>query len=413
MSNLVRANEPGDAVRVMIDFVARAWERTRDVNATLDDLAIVQGLARGAWAAQHSRWRAEALRHAGCLDEATALALNARKTFAALHDEFHEAQCLRLLGHIASERGAPRGGRKLVAEARGMMSELQAEWGRAQCDVVLGELDYLLGDHASAVERLENALGPLDRAQDILGRGQCLILLALIRMGQNDCERARRHLIEARQGFDRIGYRLGTAQCDVALAHADHRSGEIDSARARAQNALASFRMLGTPRGQSGALRVMAMAAIDAGDLVDAEQRARDARELYERIGDPWGLVESQLLLVQVSLAGGSPDARERLQSCDISTVQEHEPLQHWHLTHAWLACKEGRFEDALGHLEAAKQALQGGGLADHALQLTGRLALMPWPEALRPRVKQALMTEADTVPPSFQFSRTARRSSS
>ncbi|MFW5740805.1 MAG: protein kinase domain-containing protein, partial [Myxococcota bacterium] len=267
VTNLIRAKEEGEAVRVMIDFVGRAWERSRDVNATLADLKLIEGLPRGAWAAMHKRWSAEALRHAGQLDEATTLAFTARRAFASLNDPFNEAQCLRLLGHIASEKGAPRDGRAMVAEARSMMDRLQDSWGRAQCDVVLGELDYLLGNHELATRQLQGAIDPLDRAQDLLGRGQCLILLALIDLGRNACDSSRKHLTSARQGFDRIGYRLGTAQCDVALAHVDHRSGELESARARGQNALSAFRLLGTPRGQTAALRVMAMAALDAGDL--------------------------------------------------------------------------------------------------------------------------------------------------
>jgi hypothetical protein len=136
----------------------------------------------------------------------------------------------------------------------------------------------------------------------------------------------------------------------------------------------------------------MAMAALDAGDLADAEQRATEALELFEQIGDPWGLVESRLLVAQVALARGTPDARALVESIDIESVQEREPLQHWHLTKAWLEAKEGQFELALTHLENAKNALQGGRLGDHALQLTARLSSMPWPESLKSKVDTALL---------------------
>ena len=42
--------------------------------------------------------------------------------------------------------------------------------------------------------------------------------------------------------------------------------------------------------------------------------------------------------------------------------------------------------------MEAAKNALGGGRLGDHALQLSARLSLMPWPESLKPRVQEALL---------------------
>ncbi len=392
VTNLVRAKEEGEAVRVMIDFVARSWERTRDVNATISDLHLIDGLPRGGWAAMHNRWLAEALRHAGQLEDANALASSARRAFASLNDPCNEAQCLRLLGHIASEKGAPRDGREMVAKARSMMDRIHDPWGRAQCDVVLGELDYLLGAHTLAAQELEQAIEPLEQAQDVLGRGQCQILLALIDLGRNDARSARKHLISARQGFDRIGYRLGTAQCDVALAHADHRLNEVESARARGQNALSSFRLLGTPRGQTAALRVMAMAALDAGDLVDAEQRANEALELFEQIGDPWGLAESKLLLAQVALARGAPEAREILEAIEIARVQEREPLQHWHLTMAWMLARDGQFDEALNHLEQAKHALGDGRLGDHALPLSSRVASLSWPDSYKEKLDAVLL---------------------
>lgn len=396
---LIRAREVNEAVRVMIDYVSRGWERTRDVNATLEDLAMIEGLARGAWAAMHSRWRAEALRHSGQLDEAATLAHSARRAFEALHDVFNEAQCMRLLGHVASDKGAPRDGRVLVSEARRMMSALGDEWGLAQCDVVLGELDYLLGAHDQAEQELKQALAPLERAQDILRQGQCHILIALIQQARNDCDGSRQHLFEARRGFDRIGYRLGTAQCDVALAHADHRAGELEAARARAQNALSAFRMLGTPRGQSAALRVMAMASLDAGELNEAERCANETLRVFEQMGDPWGLVEARLLLAQVALARGHlDDAQAWLSHCDVESLQEREPKQHWHLTQSWLAFRQGRHAEALAHLQAAKDALGDNRLGDHAPYLFTRLSAMPWPADMRPQVDEAIPVAPLTI---------------
>ncbi len=393
VTNLIRAKEIGEAVQLMLSFVAKGWARTRDVGATLEDLAMIDGLTRGAWAAEHKRWRAEALRHAGNFDEAMALVVAARRAFAAVNDVVNEAHCMRLMGHIASEKGSPREGRKLVQQARMLMVSQKQEWGRAQCDVVLGELDYLLGEYDRSERALRDALPPLERAQDVLGGGQCLILLALIEITRNENEKARNFLLEARQGFDRIGYRLGTAQCDVALSHADHRIGELEACRARAQNTLSAFRMLGTPRGQAGALRVMAMAALDAGDFSDAERSAMDAMAIFDKMGDPWGVVEARLILAQIALARGLPDASELVDQCDIiNRVQEKEPLQHWHLTKAWLAHREARYDDAVVHLEAARDALGDGRLGDHALQLFARMSAMPWPDALRNRVRHAVL---------------------
>lgn len=392
VTNLIRANEHGQAVRMMIEFVARAWERTRDVNATIGDLRLIEGLPRGAWAALYQRWMADALRHAGHLDEAQQLATQARMAFHNLNDLYHEAQCLRLLGHIASEKGCPRDGKVLVSQARAIMGRVQNAWGRAQCDVLLGELDYLLGNHEQARKHLEKAIPPLEQAQDVLGRGQCEVLLSFIELGVNNLQASRQHLLTARQEFDRIGYRLGTAQCDVVLAHTDHRDGEVQAARARGQNALASFRLLGVPRGQAAAVRVMAMAALQAGELSDAQQNALTAIELYEQLGDPWGIAEGQLLVAQVALARSDPEAAALLKAVDIDSVQEPEPRQHWHLTSAWLAAQQGDFELALQHLHQAKHTYHDGRLADQALQLAARVQALRWPEAYKQRLSEACL---------------------
>ena len=225
----------------------------------------------------------------------------------------------------------------------------------------------------------------------MLRGGQCLILLALIAIARNDPSAAREHLSDARRGFDRLGYRLGTAQCDIGLAHADHRCGELEAAKARGHNALAAFRMQGTPRGQTAAFRVMAMAEIDGGELNEAEQHARECKALFDQMGDPWGIVESQLLLAQVALARGAPEAEQLVAECDVSAIQEKEPVQHCHLTRAWLACRQHRFLEAVEEIELATSSMPGGGLADHSFQLYVRLVAMPWPEELRERVFQGL----------------------
>jgi hypothetical protein len=117
-------------------------------------------------------------------------------------------------------------------------------------------------------------------------------------------------------------------------------------------------------------------------------------------MGDPWGMVESKLLLAQASLARGAPDARERVEACDVTGLQEREPVQHWHLTRAWLAHREGRHLEALLELEEAS-VVMGGGLGDHATQLFTRLSSMPWPEPLRERVRVACLVALPATTPS------------
>jgi hypothetical protein len=93
-----------------------------------------------------------------------------------------------------------------------------------------------------------------------------------------------------------------------------------------------------------------------------------------------------------VALSRGTPDAREILEAIEIQRVQEREPLQHWHLTMAWMLARDGAFDDALHHLEQAKVALGDGRLGDHALPLSVRVASLSWPESYKAKLEDVLL---------------------
>ncbi|MHC5804506.1 hypothetical protein ACYTX7_09890, partial [Streptococcus pyogenes] len=80
-----------------------------------------------------------------------------------------EAHALRLLGHLASDTGAPAQGRQQVALAIARFEDLRDERGLAAALVVLGEIDYLLGEHARAREVLLEASQRCDDVGDMLG----------------------------------------------------------------------------------------------------------------------------------------------------------------------------------------------------------------------------------------------------
>src|SRR5262249_33728903 len=148
--NLLRAGDVEDAAALLHAHTARVWGKSRDAASTLRDLALLDGRLEGLALARQLRWRAEAMRHAGGLDDARRAAEAARSLFADAGEVSEEATCLRLLGHIASDMAAPAHGRRLVARALTLFQELGDEHGIAQCEVVLGEIDYLLGEHGRA-----------------------------------------------------------------------------------------------------------------------------------------------------------------------------------------------------------------------------------------------------------------------
>lgn len=378
--NLLRAGDDDVAARLMFSFIEGAWSRGRDTAATLKDLAMLEGRVIGGAAAEYAFWRAEALRHIGKLEEAREQAERARRAFEQAGDRTKEAHALRLLGHLASDVGAPAQARLQVALAIARFEELKDERGLAAALVVLGEIDYLLGEHARAREVLLEASKHCQAAKDMLGGAQCFILLAMIETAVGGYRRARDLLVHARSAFDSIGYRLGIAQCDVVLGHADHRAGEMDAARARALSARAAFRELMNPRGEAACERLLALIAIDTDDFAAGGAHASVAAKIFERLQDPWGDLEARLLLTQVALAKSDPQAKQLAADCEKIVLDEAEPRQHRHLTLAWLAQIEARWQDAANEIDRARAAFgDKARCGDHTPQLLRRFARMAW----------------------------------
>ncbi len=379
--NLLRAGDDDIAAALMFRFIAGAWTRGRDTAATLRDLQLLEGRVSGPAAAEYARWRAEALRHIGRLEEARDQGELARRAFAEGGDAASEAHALRLLGHIASDLGSPAQGRLQVEDAVTRFERIGDEQGRAQAQVVLGEIDYLLGDHLRARAELLDASARCSTTGDVLGRAQCLILLALTETAAGGHQHARALLTEARTEFERIGYRLGLAQCDVSLGHADYRAFEFDSARTHALTARASFRELQNPRGEAACERLLAMVALDTDDFDAAQAHAQVAARLFDSLQDPWGELESKLLIAQVALARGDGEAKGLVAACDSIQLDEAEPRQHRHLTRAWLAQREGRWQNAEEEIERARSVFGGDWTqtGDHTPALLKRLSRLPW----------------------------------
>ncbi len=380
--NLLNAGEPDNAAHLLFEFLARAWHGAREPLATLADLELLKGHLQGRSLALKHRWQAEALRHVGRTDEAITHADIARTTFEELGDEESLAHCLRLLGHLDSEKGASAEGLLLVDLAHQLFERQDDALGMAQCEAVTGEIEYLLGNYEHAREVVEAGEAHFKKIRQPLGRGQCLLLLSWIDHSEGATARARRLTLEARAEFEKAGYRLGIAQADVSLAHVEHRLMNFYSAEVGAMDALGAFDALRTPRGQGGSERLLAMIGLDTDDLDMAELHAGRAQSIYMQMGDPWGQLEAGLLDCQVALCRHDVERAEKLlAACAKIRVEEAEPRQHYLMTQAWLELERGNEDEAFEALESASEVfgnrLRGG---DHTPHLLARLARHTWP---------------------------------
>lgn len=410
VTNLLRAGDDDVAAKLMFRFIEGSWARGRDTNATLKDLALIDGRITGGIAAEYSYWKAEALRHTGKLEQAKEQAEKALKAFADAGDDARTAQTLRLIGHIASDTGHPAQGRVQVEEAIRLFQKLGDRRGAAQSQVVLGEIDYLLGEHARATAVLGDAQAGCFESGDELARAQSLILLAMIQNSVGACARAVNLLMEARLAFDQIGYRLGIAQCDTVLGHSDHRARHFDAARARALTARTAFRELVNPRGEAACERLLAMIAIDVSDGAEALVHVDLLTAIFSKLQDPWGILEARLLRAQIALLCDDEGAEALVTACDEITVDEAEPRQHRHLTRAWLLWKQQRWVEAARELDAGRTAFgEKARSGDHTPHLLERFVKLRWEAPAQAKLDAWRRTleaqdRGDSVPPSSQW---------
>jgi serine/threonine protein kinase/tetratricopeptide (TPR) repeat protein len=375
--NLLGAGDPDAASLLLFDFLQNAGGAAREPLTLLSDLDLLKGKLQGRTLALKHRWQAEGLRQLSRSDEAAIHAEIARSTFEELGDRENRAHTLRLLGHIAAERGRPKEGLSLVEQARGLFEEQNSVAGLAQCEAVAAEIHYALGDTPTARAMVESGQSHFASLGQPLGRGQCLLLLGSIEQAEGNLERARRRTVEARNEFERAGHRLGIAQADLAIAQIEYRLCDFYSAERGAVDALGIFDALSTPRHQASCERLLAMVCVDLDESEGAKEHAQQAARLFRTIAEPGGQVEAALLLAQSALLDRKPtEACDLLNEARRTEVIEPEVKQHQLLTEAWFEVETLATGEASARVCSAFALFEEHQrIADHTAQLLARLS--------------------------------------
>jgi len=387
--NLLGAGDPDAAAMLLFDFLQNSGGAAREPLTLLSDLDLLKGKLQGRTLALKHRWQAEALRQLSRADEASVHAEIARSTFEDLGDRENRAHALRLLGHIAAERGHQQEGLSLVEQARGLFEEQNNVQGLANCEAVAAEIHFTLGDTATARQMVESGQNHFASLGQPMGRGQCLLLLGVIEQAEGNLDRARRRTIEARNEFERAGHRLGIAQSDTAIAQIEYRLCNFHNAERGAFEALDAFAALSTPQYQAECERLLAMIAVDLDDLDTANSHAAQAVQLYRSLADPTGHLEASLLLAQSALLQQDATvAATILSEARRIEVFEPEARQHQLLTEAWLEAAAERYATAAERLTAAFDLFEDNGrVADHTSQLLARLSRLTLPTECQAKV--------------------------
>jgi tetratricopeptide (TPR) repeat protein len=379
--NLLYAGNADAASSTFFDFLEKGWNGSRQPASTLADLELLRGHLTGRSLALEHRWRAEALRHLGRIEESGQDAEAALELFDKLGDQANVAHSLRLLGQIASFRGDSKEGLRRVTRAHEIFQREKVVLGMAQCEAALGEIEYLQGNYERARGMAERAEEHYAEIDERLGQGQCLLLLSRIAHSEGAAAKARALTAQARGAFELTGYRLGIAQTTATIAHIEHRLMNFHNARSGGVDALGIFESLRTLEGQASCQRLLAMVAVDVDDVETAENYARSAHALYEEMASPWGLAEAHLLLAQLALCRRDlKQAELSIQKASEVKFAEPEPKQHFLLTRAWLELERGDSETALATLAEAQAIFPDSAqVGDHTPHLLARLSRRIW----------------------------------
>ena len=177
---------------------------------------------------------------------------------------------------------------------------------------MLGEIDYLLGEHARAREVLLEASQRCDAVSRHARRR------AVLHPPRDDRDRGRRLPSRARSPHPRAPVVRRASAIGSASRSATSCSGTpitaparwTPRARARSPRARRSASCM-NPRGEAACERLLALIAIDTDDFAAGGAHASVAAKIFERLQDPWGDLEARLLLAQVALAKGDPQAKQ------------------------------------------------------------------------------------------------------
>jgi tetratricopeptide (TPR) repeat protein/transcriptional regulator with XRE-family HTH domain len=189
------------------------------------DLAAKSGTqAQIAWSHQYTA-RAQLL--LGRLDEATASAFSAAKTFEAIADIDAYVQCLSLIGLCRLDEGRYaealeqfRAALALIDDEGSGMTPTIAAQSRADVRFRMAQCLGALGRRTEAISTLTEAIGLMQTLQPNFGQAEALETLAALLAADGRAEESRRAYARAAQVYEAIGDAEASSRCHAAVTRA-------------------------------------------------------------------------------------------------------------------------------------------------------------------------------------------------
>jgi tetratricopeptide (TPR) repeat protein len=219
------------------------------------------------------------------------------------------------------------------------------------------------GNRAGAWVLLQGLLVDIRRHQWAPEEAEVLYRLASQALEEGRLEEAKTLAAQAAVRFEQLHLKKGHARARALLLRIAFAAGPLSAADRLAQDEVKTARRHDDPRGLAMALTLLAEIRLEQDRASDAVRLLKEALRLRQACGDARGVVTSRRLLALAAL-------RDRLVS-ECRTALHHglhlaraggmaTELAHLHLVAGVLAHKIGRQEDALSHLNAARDHAEG-----------------------------------------------------
>ena len=284
--------------------------------------------------------------------------------FSILHGEIREAVDEYLV-------------RALVQYKRGRNA-----FGEAETVNALGVAYARLGQSADAHEQFTKAVALRRALGDRRGVASSLRNLAQLATVQGDFTGARARLDEARALFAAIGDDDGLDAVDNELGVLAEERGDFVAAEEAFRRMLHAREQAHDDYGVAESQSNIGFAQFARGDYDNANAYWQQALAGFGKLGDAGGIVQVQQNLGSLGIARGDWAGARALLEASLQSATQHQMVEEtavsrFHL--AELSLAEGRFGDALDHLERARRLFteraDKRGLAEAAL-LRGQLML-------------------------------------
>jgi tetratricopeptide (TPR) repeat protein len=238
-----------------------------------------------------------------------------------------QADCLWVLGDIASGRSDYDTARTRFEQARRLAEQAGNVVGQANCIYSLGDVALARFDYDTAQARYQRAQLLYEQAGNVVGQANCIYSLGAVALARFDYDTAQARYQQAQPLYQQAGDILGQANCIYSLGEVARGRSDYDTAQVRYQRAQPLYEQAGSIVGQINCVKGAADIALARSDLNTAEAHLKRAQSLYEQTGNVVGQAKCIHSLGDVALARSDYDTAQARYEEALPLYQQLEDI--------------------------------------------------------------------------------------